>query len=400
MILGRDADVTRWQNLGMKIRRRVYQSGKVSWQVDFGIVEGQRVQRAFPTEKEAREAVRQAGVARARHGHVAGTLSSREMAEIVLAKDRLKITGASIAEAVDFYLANAKVMTKMVKLRKLIDLFTDAKERAGCSTRYVRQLRVSLGAVERAMPEIYAHEVKREDVESWLRSGSWAARTKNGYLGDVASLYSWAMREGYARMNPAVLVDRARVAEGEIGTLTLAQCEELLRAALHEPHVMPYLVLGMFGGLRPAEIERLEWRAVDLTAGTVIVSGAQAKTRQRRVVDLCPNAVAWIEASGVEMEGKLCGKWWDGRWRLFRHALGWAVGAGDLRVPRPDIKPVHGLWPQNALRHTFASMHYAHHQNEAALQVQMGHESAAMLHRHYRAIKTRAEAAKFWELKP
>ena len=250
------------------------------------------------------------------------------------------------------------------------------------------------------MPEVMAHEVKREDVESWLRSGTWAARTKNGYLGDVASLYSWAMREGYARMNPAVMVDRARVAEGEIGTLTLAQCEELLRAALNEPHVMPYLVLGMFGGLRPAEIERLEWRAVDLEAGTVIVSGAQAKTRQRRVVDLCPNALAWIEASGVEKKGKLCGAWWDGRWRLFRHALGWAVGAGDLRVPRPDIKPVHGLWPQNALRHTFASMHYAHHQNEASLQVQMGHESAAMLHRHYRAIKTRAEAAKFWELRP
>jgi len=384
----------------MKIRRRVYKSGTVSYQVDFGIVEGQRVQRSFPTKQEAREAVSQAGVARARHGHVAAALSPREMAEIVLAKDRLKITGASIAEAVDFYLANAPVMTKSVKLRTLIDLFTDAKERSGCSERYVRQLRVSLGAVERSMPEVMAHEVKREDVESWLRSGTWAARTKNGYLGDVASLYSWAMREGYARMNPAVMVGRARVAEGEIGTLTLAQCEQLLHAALSEPHVMPYLVLGLFGGLRPAEIERLEWRAVDLAAGTVIVSGAQAKTRQRRVVDLCPNAVAWIEASGVEKEGKLCGAWWDGRWRLFRHALGWAVGAGDLRVPRPDIKPVHGLWPQNALRHTFASMHYAHHQNEAALQVQMGHESAAMLHRHYRAIKTRAEAAKFWELKP
>jgi integrase len=384
----------------MKIRRRVYRSGQVGWQVDFGLVEGKRVQRAYESEKDALAAIKQAGVAQARHGLLAGALSAKEMAEIVLAKERLKMTGASISEAVDFYLLHAGAMTKPKKLRQLIDLFTDAKERSGCSERYVRQLRVSLGAVEKAMPGVMAHEVTREDVEAWLRSGSWAARTKNGYLGDVASLYSWAMREGYARMNPAVKVDRARVVEGEIGTLTFEQCEELLRAALNEPHVMPYLVLGLFGGLRPAEIERLHWHAVDLGAGTVIVSGAQAKTRQRRVVDLSANAVAWILASGVEMQGKLCGRWWDGRWRLFRHALGWAVGAGDLRVPRPDIKPVHGLWPQNALRHTFASMHYAHHQNEAALQVQMGHESAAMLHRHYRAIKTRAEAERFWSLKP
>jgi integrase len=57
-------------------------------------------------------------------------------------------------------------------------------------------------------------------------------------------------------------------------------------------------------------------------------------------------------------------------------------------------------WPHNAMRHTFASMHYAAYENEAKLQVQMGHESAAMLHRNYRAIKTRTEAAAFWDLRP
>jgi integrase len=45
-------------------------------------------------------------------------------------------------------------------------------------------------------------------------------------------------------------------------------------------------------------------------------------------------------------------------------------------------------------------MHYAMHQDEAKLQAQMGHESAAMLHRHYRALKTRKEAERFWALRP
>jgi hypothetical protein len=30
----------------------------------------------------------------------------------------------------------------------------------------------------------------------------------------------------------------------------------------------------------------------------------------------------------------------------------------------------------------------------------MGHESARMLHQHYRALKSKTEAAKFWKLKP
>ena len=45
-------------------------------------------------------------------------------------------------------------------------------------------------------------------------------------------------------------------------------------------------------------------------------------------------------------------------------------------------------------------LHYAMHQNEALLQTQMGHESKEELHRHYRAITTRAEAGRFWKLMP
>jgi integrase len=59
------------------------------------------------------------------------------------------------------------------------------------------------------------------------------------------------------------------------------------------------------------------------------------------------------------------------------------------------------VWPKNVLRHTFASMHYAMHQDESLLKAQMGHwERTSTLHRHYRALKTKAEAAKFWALHP
>ena len=170
--------------------------------------------------------------------------------------------------------------------------------------------------------------------------------------------------------------------------------------------MMGFIVLGLFGGLRPAEIQRLDWSAVDLDEGTVIVAGKQAKTRRRRVVDLSGNAVEWLNTLKREQQtGPICGRYWDARWRMFRRSLGWAVGSGERGV-KETVRPGdrgwgrQGEWPHNALRHTYASMHYAMWQDEAKLQAQMGHESAAMLHRHYRALKTRKEAERFWALRP
>lgn len=52
---------------------------------------------------------------------------------------------------------------------------------------------------------------------------------------------------------------------------------------------------------------------------------------------------------------------WDYRWRMLRRSLGWAVGTAEKGITEKEVKPVHGSWPHNALRHTYASMHYAMH---------------------------------------
>ena len=124
----------------------------------------------------------------------------------------------------------------------------------------------------------------------------------------------------------------------------------------------------------------MTWDAVDAEAGTVVVSGARSKTRRRRVVDLEPNARAWLALA--KMTGpKVVPPNFTRRWKALRKAAGLLAG-----------------WPHDALRHTYATYHYAHFQDEARLQVQMGHTSAALLHQHYRALRTPAEGKAFWEL--
>jgi len=386
----------------MIIRRRVHSSGSVSWQLDYGLVNGRRKMISFESREAAETALRVAGGAKKRLGMLGVMASPAEMGEFLMLKERLNASGASLLEAVEFYTAHARRLSDPLLLPAAVMRFRQAKEDAGCSVRYHRQLGVSLGSLARWLPLRLVHEVKREEVEAWLRASGWGPKTRNNYLGDVRAFFAWAMREGLCTMNPTLQIEKSRMGDDEIATLTVGQCELLLRGALKQRTMMGFVVLGLFGGLRPAEIQRLDWSAVDLHERTVVIAGAKAKTRRRRVVDLSVNAVAWLRAGvpASQRAGLICGTFWDARWRMFRRSLGWAVGSCEKGMTERKVKAVQGDWPHNALRHTYASMHHALHQDEAKLQAQMGHESATMLHRHYRALKTRKEAERFWALKP
>lgn len=176
--------------------------------------------------------------------------------------------------------------------------------------------------------------------------------------------FSYGFRS-YARTRPGLVLPRPAFIVVPVGLIILGPQLAWIRrwldcdGAVKHPEMMGFVVLGMFGGLRSAEIQRLDWSAVNVKERSVVVAGSQAKTRRRRVVDLTENAVAWLRAATVKREGTICGRFWDARWRIFRRSLGWAVGTGEKGLKEQEVKPVRGAWPHNALRHTYASMHYA-----------------------------------------
>ena len=57
-------------------------------------------------------------------------------------------------------------------------------------------------------------------------------------------------------------------------------------------------------------------------------------------------------------------------------------------------------WPSNALRHSFASYHFAHFKNANELALEMGHTNSEMVFRHYRELVQPKEAARYWQIKP
>jgi integrase len=146
------------------------------------------------------------------------------------------------------------------------------------------------------------------------------------------------------------------------------------------------LAIGAFAGLRTAELLRLEWADIDFKSGKINVSASKSKTARRRLIACAPNLRAWLApyAAGLR-EGLL----WQTSESAFHKACLKAGKAAGL-----------AKWPQNGLRHSFASYHLAKHQNAAMLALDMGHTTTAMIFASYREIVTPEEAELYWRIFP
>jgi integrase len=57
-------------------------------------------------------------------------------------------------------------------------------------------------------------------------------------------------------------------------------------------------------------------------------------------------------------------------------------------------------WPQNALRHSFASYHLAHFNDAAILALELGHTNSNLVFQHYRQVVKPQQAERYWKLVP
>lgn len=329
---------------------------------------------------------------RRRLGDLGVVLSPVQVAEFVSLSEDLRQVGATMRDAVQFFLRHGAALRRPCCVSESVRGFLASREEAGKAIRTLQTYRQDLQSLVRMHGSRMTHDLSTADVRGWLDAQGWSPKTWNGALGSVRTWLAWCAHaeRGHATVNVAAQISKkSEQTQEEIGTLNLAECEALLRHVRAEAmahggvkwKLLAFVVIGLFGGLRRAELERLRAEDVQLDEGNVIVRAAASKTRQRRVVTLTAHALEWLDGMPLPT-GPVC--------------------PSNLKTLWPRCWRAAGLreWKNNAMRHTFASMHLAMHGNEAKLQVLMGHESAAMLHRHYKALKTQREAQLFWDLRP
>ena len=367
------------------IRKRINTAGTVSWCVDPGKRLGKRERFFFSTEVEAKTKAEQLRLRFRKEGESSAQLSDRERDDAAECLRRLRPLGAGLIEAVDFYLAHARPEGGERTVHQVIAEFMTAKRNAGRKATYLdiqQYVLANVFAGEFGARKI--HEISSPEIDTWMSAKPWAMRTRLNYFQDIRNLFGFAVRRGYRPTNPIAQIEKPTVTESSPGVLSVEQASALLNVcASGEMEMLPAVAIGLFAGLRTEELDHLDWRHVDLQENSIHVPPEIAKTREGRDVEIHSTLRAWLLPL-ARANGKLApAKSYD--WRLGKKAQ--AAGITE--------------WPKNALRHSFASYHFAAFKNAPLTSAMLGHHNSTQtFEKRYKKRVTPSEAVKFWDLLP
>jgi len=260
-------------------------------------------------------------------------------------------------------------------LSDAINELISAKRAANRRERYICSLSSYLRQFAKGRESVTLASITTADVENWMANYA-GANSRQTWLNRLSTLFSWAVRRGHIAVNPTVRIERVTVDRLPPRILSPAECDLLLQIV--PTLCRPYLILGLFAGIRPEEITRLDWSAVDLETKTVMVDG---KTRRRRIVALEPKAVALLAD-----------------WPIKRGMV--APSNSTLRRFKTRARAALGLsaWPQDLLRHTAASYLLALHGDAGKVATMLGNSSAVLLSHYHEPVK-KEDCDRFWSLK-
>jgi integrase len=341
-----------------------------------------RERRYFDTKKAAKEFCAQQRIRLENYGTASTALPAGKIEEAQAAYEKLQGSGISLLEAVEQVLQWKRGRENSVTFKSMFENFMEAKK-GKRSAAYLTALRCTLPRFA-ALHDKLACEITASEIEEQLKGAS--ASVHNAFLRYLRAIFNFGIRRGWCVDNPVKRIDMHSLKmRKEI--LTNAQVADLLKAARETDfELLPYHVLCIFAGIRPKEVERLAWSDVNMDENYIEVPDEKSKTAIRRVVDMEPLLVRWLDyytkAGGSTQDG--------------------VTPNSNLRKRLRAIRKTAGIarWPQDAPRRTFASCWLAVHSDVNRLNNLMGHTSPEMLWRHYHKAVTRKQAEAFWKIEP
>lgn len=361
-----------------KTKQVEHKNGTAAWLVD-SRVNGIGKRWFFPTKAEAQGKAELLRVERRNEGTAAIHFPERLRNEALECNQLLSPFGKTMRDAVKFYLPHLQATNRTCTAAELVTELLRVKTADGASTRYLQDLSSRLGQFAAAFDGKAVAEITATEIDEWLRALPVAPITRNNFRRVLVVAFNFAKARGYCLANNAETASKAKEIEGEVEILTVNELTRLLGAA--DPKIIPFIAIGAFAGLRRAELGRLDWSEVDLPGRLIQVMAKKAKSARRRFVKIEPTLAAWI-APHVRTKGAVTPS-------SYRELLDVARTAAKFTN-----------WPQNGLRHSFASYHLARFNDAAALALQLGHTNANLVFQHYRQIVKPKEATRYWKIKP
>jgi integrase len=375
-------------------------NGKYRFKITGYYVDGKRVRKYFETRQAAQTFIQAEKIRRENLGNRATHIDGALAEDALRASDALRSTpytlfdaarlvahahrklepySIRIDDAINAHVAAIERRKCSVTVNQLVDEFIANRRAKGKSEIYLRDLTTRLGRFKLWMEERIIADITSSDVDHWIQSLKVGPQTQNNFRAVLSAMWTFAVRRSYAAANVIQLVDKSSVVRDHVPTFSVEQLGRLLAVA--SPEYLPVLAIGAFAGLRPEEINKLRWEDLDFHERTIRVNASAAKTRKKRFAEISDNLLAWLQPYG-DRSGP--------------------VAPPNLQKIRRATMKAAGIenWPQDVLRHSFASAHYGFHRNPAQTALLLGHRDQDMLLTHYRDLMKPTVAARYWMILP
>jgi integrase len=316
-----------------------------------------------------------------------------------------KLGGRTLAEVVEGYLRTVATV-KRKDVAAAVEEFILINEprtraangqRAQLSAKYFYNLAIQLRRFAAVFPNTDLCDLSKEHLDAFIRSldamktksgkprSASSAKSHNHYRTAVRQFLQWAVRKDYLlvthRLGEADGLRPEHANTADVEFYTPGEFAALLANAGNA--LRPLIAIGGLAGLRTAEMLRLDWADVWRVPGHIEITAGKAKTRQRRLVEMCKSLQAWLKPYRTHK----IGKFWPGEETTFQDHFGELCETA--KVARKT----------NGLRHSFCSFHFALHASENLTAQQAGN-SPAMIHAHYKGLATKIEAGKWFRVAP
>jgi site-specific recombinase XerD len=324
------------------------------------------------------------------YGRNATNLSPSQLDEAATVFELLKPHGIGLREVVTKFLVKKAATEKSVTLSVTFEKFLASKKKSR-SKHHVRSMNATLDRLKN-LEKVMISDIEKERIESQL--AGLPGPMKAAHMRNLRAVFNYGIKKGWAAENPILSMDWPEIVKSYTAILTPSEAANLIAATIEiDPKLLPYNAIGLFAGVRPEELTKLEWEHVDMVERYVTVPLGISKTKTARHIPMEANLYSCLSqfvADNTPKDGKLTGK---------------VTPSKNLRRRLNAVRAKAGMekWSQDIMRHSYASYWICaekNKQNINKLCLAMGHTKPTTLFKHYYNPTKRKDAARYWKIAP
>ena len=268
-------------------KHKTLPSGESRWVVE-DFWGGRHRKRTFDNLAEARDYQELVKLQFIQLGDTFDVLPKDKRAELLGVCMEMEKCGTSLREVWDFY--QTQYPGTHYSLAEALDLFLKAKKEQDRRPAYLDTLDRFAARVQKSIPgETPLAQVSQSILEKWL--GTLPKRSRLSYLRWWKAFTSHAIKKGWLHLDPCRRIEVPSLAPPPPEVIPNETIRTLLSITMGTyQYMVPFYLLGFYAGLRPKELERINWTDVNLEEGLVVVDSCASKVRRRRPVKLLGNA--------------------------------------------------------------------------------------------------------------